>query len=285
MRYDVQAIKDAVDIVVVAEEIGLDILTSGTRKLILCPFHDDHNYGSCFLTEHGFKCYSCGACGDVFSLVEGVLGISFMDAVRVVANICGGEEYFQADAQDAVDVVTGLIPPADMKLIGLHNEPVSVVREVVDSQDEVEESQKIEPEYAADDFVFGYGVVERVVSNPLRELYLSDRASYHELISQHCEATINQRKTELELFRSHDIQDPSLKKLVETTRTVCGLNMIETYYGKLIGDIRRIDIMYGLSTRHRKGSVLASASVSAPLNSDLLSSIQNRIWENENVPF
>ena len=70
--------------------------TSPTRAVALCPFHNDNNPSMHIDDERGlYKCFSCGAGGDVFNFVreyklveEGGEKIGFIDAVKFVA-----EEY------------------------------------------------------------------------------------------------------------------------------------------------------------------------------------------------
>jgi len=60
-----EVVKDSVDIVDAAERYGLDV---GRNKKALCPFHDDKNPSLSFKNQR-FKCFACGAGGDVIDLV------------------------------------------------------------------------------------------------------------------------------------------------------------------------------------------------------------------------
>lgn len=70
--------------------------TSPTRAVALCPFHNDNNPSMHIDDERGlYKCFSCGAGGDVFNFIreyklveEGGEKMGFIDAVKFVA-----EEY------------------------------------------------------------------------------------------------------------------------------------------------------------------------------------------------
>ncbi|KAL7571502.1 hypothetical protein ACA910_020922 [Epithemia clementina (nom. ined.)] len=96
---DVQAIRDSVDIVSVVEAYELEqfqrrhnynaaAMDSATA---LCPFHDDHKPSLNVDASRGlFKCFACGAGGDVFHfvrqmhLLDNEKEMTFGDAVRLV---------------------------------------------------------------------------------------------------------------------------------------------------------------------------------------------------------
>lgn len=56
----------------------------------ICPFHDDHSPSmSVSPDKQIYKCFVCGATGNVFNFVENYLGISFLEAVKIVADKVG----------------------------------------------------------------------------------------------------------------------------------------------------------------------------------------------------
>ena len=63
---------------------------SGRNYRAICPFHDDHN-PSMNISEDKqiFKCFVCGAGGNVFSFVQKYEKISFIEAVYKVAEYAG----------------------------------------------------------------------------------------------------------------------------------------------------------------------------------------------------
>lgn len=87
-----QELQDSVNIVSVIEAYGLpQFQRSGEfRATCLCPFHDDHNPSMSIDSARGiFKCFSCGAGGNVFSFVRDYAKlqgeeVSFYQAVKVV---------------------------------------------------------------------------------------------------------------------------------------------------------------------------------------------------------
>ena len=84
------AIKNAVDIVSLVAEYGLPSHRSGTKLKALCPFHDDHAPSLELNPERqSYKCWSCGAGGDVFTFVQEFDKVDFPEAVRMLADRAG----------------------------------------------------------------------------------------------------------------------------------------------------------------------------------------------------
>lgn len=91
-----QELQDSVNIVSVIGAYGLPrFQRSGEyRATCLCPFHDDHNPSMSIDGARGiYKCFSCGAGGNVFTFVrehaklQGEKEISFFQAVKLVDNM------------------------------------------------------------------------------------------------------------------------------------------------------------------------------------------------------
>ncbi|MHC5543288.1 CHC2 zinc finger domain-containing protein, partial [Singulisphaera rosea] len=83
------AIKNAVDIVALAGET-LPLHASGSKFKALCPFHDDHNPSLELNPERqSYKCWSCGAGGDVFDFVMAREVVEFPEALRMLAERAG----------------------------------------------------------------------------------------------------------------------------------------------------------------------------------------------------
>ncbi|AMV36038.1 DNA primase [Planctomyces sp. SH-PL62] len=83
------AIKHAVDIVGLVGEY-LPLHRAGSRYKALCPFHDDHNPSLEVNPERQtFKCWVCGAGGDVLEFVLKIERIEFPEALRMLAERAG----------------------------------------------------------------------------------------------------------------------------------------------------------------------------------------------------
>lgn len=80
---EVKSKNDIVDI------IGSYISLNDKNKA-LCPFHSDHSPSfSVHPDKQIYKCFSCGESGNVITFVEKFLGISFQEAVKLLADRAG----------------------------------------------------------------------------------------------------------------------------------------------------------------------------------------------------
>ncbi len=83
------AIKQAVDIVALVGEY-LPLHRQGSKYKALCPFHDDHNPSLELNPDRqSFKCWSCGAGGDIFDFVKDYERVDFPEALRMLADRAG----------------------------------------------------------------------------------------------------------------------------------------------------------------------------------------------------
>jgi DNA primase len=88
-----ELIKESADIVSVVESYGLPGFKrhGDNRALAICPFHNDHNPSMSIDGQRGiYKCFACGAGGDVFNFVREYSALqsepmTFYQAVRHVA--------------------------------------------------------------------------------------------------------------------------------------------------------------------------------------------------------
>lgn len=185
-------IKEAADPVVVARAINMDIeddsvetLDSKRRVSVLCPGHDDNHHGSAFLMKGGCKCFVCNKTYDVFDMVRLQLGVNFEDAVGIVADLCGGRERFFIADTDA-SYQPRIIGNKDMKLLGIYNKPIYVVRSIVPAFAEPPTEKGFrhewfpgDPNKNEEDYVV---IKECVCKNPLQELCNENPEEYRRLI-------------------------------------------------------------------------------------------------------
>ena len=76
----------------IVEIIGsyVNLESHGKNFFGVCPFHDDHSPSMSVSKEKQiYKCFVCGATGNVFNFVENYLGVSFLEAVKIVADKVG----------------------------------------------------------------------------------------------------------------------------------------------------------------------------------------------------
>ena len=65
----------------VAKDFGIEVV----RHKALCPFHEDR-HPSLHFKNNRFKCFACGASGDVIDLVQRYLNVGFKEAVEWMDN-------------------------------------------------------------------------------------------------------------------------------------------------------------------------------------------------------
>ena len=81
-RLEIERLRD-LPIVGVAQRLGLRV---NSRRQCLCPFHDDHHPSMSLGRNNKYRCFVCGAHGDVIELVMRHLKKSFPDACRWLAD-------------------------------------------------------------------------------------------------------------------------------------------------------------------------------------------------------
>lgn len=87
----IEKIREEADLVeVIGEFVKLE--KKGNSFMGLCPFHDDRNPSlSVSPAKKIYKCFSCGASGNVFTFIQNYRNISYPEAVRYVGEKVGIE--------------------------------------------------------------------------------------------------------------------------------------------------------------------------------------------------
>ena len=86
-RVDVQAIRAAHPIEDVIASSGVELRQSGHGYMGCCPFHDDSTASmSVGGVPDRFKCFGCGAGGDVIEYVSQRYSLSFIDSIHALQN-------------------------------------------------------------------------------------------------------------------------------------------------------------------------------------------------------
>ena len=80
---EIQKIRASVNIVdIISSYIPLD--HKGKNYFGVCPFHNDHSPSMSVSEEKQiYKCFSCGATGNVFTFIENYENISFLEAIKI----------------------------------------------------------------------------------------------------------------------------------------------------------------------------------------------------------
>jgi len=92
MKIDEQIIEDIKNKVNIVDVISkyIPVSKKGRNHVSVCPFHNDTN-PSMQISEDKqiYKCFACGAGGNVFTFVEEFEKVSFIEAVKIVADFIG----------------------------------------------------------------------------------------------------------------------------------------------------------------------------------------------------
>lgn len=281
---DKEAIREAADILVVAEEIGIPIQMSGKNPQIICPCHDDQHFGSCYLdTERKtFRCYSCGAKGDIFALVQAALNISFPEAKAVIAETCGGTSQFEMSGEEikrSYQHSGMMLSKADQDFLGIQNDTVYTDIAFYQDPDCVDDEQKhnVIIEYDHEDRPVGCRVQKCVLSNPLYSLMRDNEEVYHELIDNFCQRKIDQLHMIIVVFQDEPSKQTKLGRAVWNILKCVPLSEVIAELTALIKRAQNISAKYG------NGSVI---SIEVSPYMEQLSAIANNIWlQDKEAPF
>lgn len=98
---DFHRIQNHADIVeIIKSYVKLD--SHGKNYFGICPFHDDHSPSMSVSPEKQiYKCFVCGATGNVFNFVQNYLNVSFLEAVKIVADKIGENFIIRENKEDA----------------------------------------------------------------------------------------------------------------------------------------------------------------------------------------
>ncbi len=85
----INEIRNSVNIVDVISSY-ISLTPKGKNYFGVCPFHDDTNPSmSVSISKQIYKCFSCGATGNVFKFIMDYENVSFIEAVKKIADIGG----------------------------------------------------------------------------------------------------------------------------------------------------------------------------------------------------
>ncbi|HOP65726.1 MAG TPA: DNA primase [Bacilli bacterium] len=86
---EINKIRSSVDIIDIVGSY-IPLTKKGKNYFGVCPFHDDHTPSMSVSGEKQiYKCFTCGASGNVFTFVQDYENVSFIEAVGIVANKAG----------------------------------------------------------------------------------------------------------------------------------------------------------------------------------------------------
>lgn len=95
---NIKDLREALDVETVLDALGVYYKEKSNRLWFICPFHNDRNIGSAYITKDGyFICHSCGKKADIFDIVMQIKGIGFSEATIFIAELSGGASHFNIE--------------------------------------------------------------------------------------------------------------------------------------------------------------------------------------------
>ncbi len=86
----VEDIKARIDLADLIASYGIQVKTAGTTKKACCPFHHEKTPSFHINETKGFyHCFGCGESGDAIKFVQKMDGLTFIEAVKKLAEQCG----------------------------------------------------------------------------------------------------------------------------------------------------------------------------------------------------
>ena len=86
----VEEIKARIDLADLISSYGIQVKTAGASKKACCPFHHEKTPSFNINENRGFyHCFGCGESGDAIKFVQKMDGLTFVEAVKKLAEQCG----------------------------------------------------------------------------------------------------------------------------------------------------------------------------------------------------
>lgn len=109
-----EKVKEQISIVDISQTYSPKMNTRTKRPLIICPFHEDRNLGSCriYPDTNTFKCEACGAHGDSLKLASGYLGIELSNMNELLETLVSAFGIIRSSVEvDGMPSQKALPPP------------------------------------------------------------------------------------------------------------------------------------------------------------------------------
>ena len=99
----INEIRNSVNIVDVVKDY-VPLTSKGKNFFGVCPFHEDHAPSMSVSSDKQiYRCFSCGAAGNVFTFVQNYENVSFLEAVAIVARKAGINFEYTAEKKDNIN--------------------------------------------------------------------------------------------------------------------------------------------------------------------------------------
>ena len=169
----INQILESVDIVDVIS-MYLNVEKKGRDYKAVCPFHDDTNPSlSISPSRQIYKCFVCGAGGNAFTFLQEYLNISYLEAVKKVAEI-GGIDVSELNFSTPVKPIDQKLKP----LYAMHGEAIHIYRHLLNTRSglsahEYLTSRHID-EKLIDKFSIGYAGIDNQLYKAFKNLNYSE---------------------------------------------------------------------------------------------------------------
>ena len=99
----INEIRNSVNIVDIIKDY-VPLTSKGKNFFGVCPFHEDHAPSMSVSSDKQiYRCFSCGAAGNVFTFVKDYENVSFLEAVAIVARKAGINFEYTAERKDNIN--------------------------------------------------------------------------------------------------------------------------------------------------------------------------------------
>lgn len=99
----INEIRNSVNIVDVVKDY-VPLTSKGKNFFGVCPFHEDHAPSMSVSSDKQiYRCFSCGAAGNVFTFVQNYENVSFLEAVAIVARKAGINFEYTVEKKDNIN--------------------------------------------------------------------------------------------------------------------------------------------------------------------------------------
>lgn len=171
----------------VAEYIGMPMKRQGKNISILCPHpgHMDRHMGNCFLTDYGYRCYSCGAKENLADMIRQYKNVDYQEALGIIADAYGGRERYQSIKGKSAKG-PWVLSKEECKVLGIYNTPVYGVVRIGDSTADFRANERVVFSHWEEDGAV-YATERRLIVDPLQKLMDEDYTLYKEMVLQHAE--------------------------------------------------------------------------------------------------
>lgn len=169
----INRILQSVDIVDVIS-MYLNVEKKGKDYKAVCPFHDDTNPSlSISPSRQIYKCFVCGAGGNAFTFLQEYLNISYIEAVKKVAEI-GGIDVSELNLTAPVKQVDAKLVP----LYSMHEEASKIYKHLLNTRSGIAAHEYLNKrhidESLMEKFSIGYAGLDNQLYKAFKNLNYSD---------------------------------------------------------------------------------------------------------------